>query len=280
MTSVELALGKRLQKARRTAGLTQEQLCQKAGLAYSTLAKIERGAIKAPSVFTIASIAGVIGVSLDELAGVDLLNKSKSRSKSGVRFVYFDVNGCLVHFYQKAFSNLAADSGKPLETVETAFWRYNDEVCRGDISLDDFNHALAETLGMAEVDWTSYYLNVIEPVAETGELLRWTAEYYKVGLLTNIVPGLLDKLRTAKIIPDINYDAVVDSSIVGSVKPEARIYQVAQQLAQVKPEEILFIDDSRVNLTAADKLGWHVMWFDDYHAEESTARVKKALELA
>jgi len=44
----EKALGQRLQKARQNAGLTQQELCQKAGLSYSTLAKIERGAIKAP----------------------------------------------------------------------------------------------------------------------------------------------------------------------------------------------------------------------------------------
>jgi transcriptional regulator with XRE-family HTH domain len=49
----EKALGKRLQEARQKAGLTQQQMCHKAGLSYSTLAKIERGAIKAPSIFTV-----------------------------------------------------------------------------------------------------------------------------------------------------------------------------------------------------------------------------------
>jgi transcriptional regulator with XRE-family HTH domain len=44
----EKGLGKRLQAARQKAGLTQQTLCQKAGLSYSTLAKIERGAIKSP----------------------------------------------------------------------------------------------------------------------------------------------------------------------------------------------------------------------------------------
>ena len=50
---LEVALGKHLQAARQRASMTQQQLCQKAGLSYSTLAKIERGAIKAPSIFTI-----------------------------------------------------------------------------------------------------------------------------------------------------------------------------------------------------------------------------------
>ena len=43
----EVGLGKALQLARLSKGLTQQQLCQRADLSYSTLAKIERGAIKA-----------------------------------------------------------------------------------------------------------------------------------------------------------------------------------------------------------------------------------------
>ena len=63
----EQALGKRLQLARKRAGLTQQQLCQKAGLSYSTLAKIERGAIRSPSVFTVAAIAQATGTPQEDL---------------------------------------------------------------------------------------------------------------------------------------------------------------------------------------------------------------------
>jgi transcriptional regulator with XRE-family HTH domain len=65
----EKSLGARLQLARQNAGLTQQVMCHKANLSYSTLAKIERGAIKSPSIFTIRSIAEVLGTSLDELVG-------------------------------------------------------------------------------------------------------------------------------------------------------------------------------------------------------------------
>ena len=65
----ERTLGKRLQAARQAAGLTQQQLCQKANLSFSTLAKIERGAIKSPSIFTVQTIAAAVGQSLDELVG-------------------------------------------------------------------------------------------------------------------------------------------------------------------------------------------------------------------
>lgn len=278
--SAELALAKKVQAARRAAGLTQQQLCDKAGLAYSTLAKIERGAIRSPSVFTISSIAAACGISLDNLIGGSQTMSGKKRSAAGISFVYFDVNGCLVHFYQKAFTKLAHDCGQPLERVETAFWHYNDDVCRGELSMDDFNAAFAGKLGLKNLDWASYYLGVVERVEESNELLSWVADNYKIGLLTNVMPGILDALRNRKLVPDVHYDAVIDSSVVGAIKPEAKIYHVAQARAGVEPGEILFIDDSRVNLTAAAALGWRVMWFDDYHGEESAERVKAALEIS
>src|SRR5437762_10472984 len=147
----ERALGRRLQLARRRAGLTQQELCQKAGLSYSTLAKIERGAIRSPSVFTVASIAGVTGTPLEDL--LDVRSKSlkspapakpKKRSKTGVRFVYVDVNGTLVRFFHRAFTEIARLADKPTDIVETMYWRHNSAVESGQMSLEDFNEVLAK----------------------------------------------------------------------------------------------------------------------------------------
>src|SRR5437868_9598158 len=100
MAMDEKGLGQTLQEARQAAGLTQQQLCHAANLSFSTLTKIERGAIKAPSIFTIQAIAGALKLSLDELIGQAAPVRNLKKTKSGVSFVYFDVNGCLVHFYQ------------------------------------------------------------------------------------------------------------------------------------------------------------------------------------
>jgi FMN phosphatase YigB (HAD superfamily)/DNA-binding Xre family transcriptional regulator len=279
----ERSLGKQLQKARLTAGLTQQQLCHKANLSFSTLTKIERGAIKSPSIFTIQSIADALSISLDELVGqsTSLGGKSKlKKTKSGVSFIYFDVNGCLIYFYQRAFDKLATNTGVSPETVESAFWRYNDDVCRGVMSLSDFNIKLAEHIGVDSVQWQKYYLENVEPIVEMQELLVWTSERYRIGLLTNIMPGFLNAMRRSKQLPNVNYSAIVDSSEIGTVKPEEKIYEIAQERAGCPPEEILLIDDSNVNLAAANRLGWHVLWFDDSHPEESVHRASQALEPA
>jgi FMN phosphatase YigB (HAD superfamily)/DNA-binding XRE family transcriptional regulator len=280
----EKALGRRLQEARQAAGLTQQALCQKANLSYSTLAKIERGAIKSPSIFTIQSIAAALDITLDDLIGSvnlpALPPRPRLHSKSGIGFVYFDVNGCLVQFFHGAFAKLSAITNQPPDIIETVFWHFNDQVCRGEMTVDEFDKACAEQLHVPSIDWQKYYLDTVEPIPETHELITWASERYGVGLLTNIMPGFLDAMKQRGLIPNIQYDAVVDSSVVHAIKPEAKMYEIATQQAGYPASEILLVDDSRTNLMAAEKSGWRVLWFDDYHPEESVTRIHDALEPA
>ena len=275
----EKGLGKRLQKARQDAGLTQQELCQRSGLSYSTLAKIERGAIKSPSIFTIQKIADTIGIDLDALvSGNTSRIRQRKKSKSGVSFIYFDVNGCIVHFFNRAFTELAHLSGKPSDLIESFFWHYNDQICRGEFSVEDFNKELSKMLGVDGIDWKEYYFNAIEPIKDAYDLIMWASEHYKIGLLTNSMPGFLEELMARDIVPNIKYDSIIDSSKVGHIKPELEIFKVAEKAALCMPEEILSIDDSRANLMAAEKLGWHVSWFDDYNSTESVSRIRNLLE--
>jgi HAD superfamily hydrolase (TIGR01509 family) len=98
--------------------------------------------------------------------------------------------------------------------------------------------------------------------------------------MTNIMPGLLGAMRRDGKVPNLNYDTVIDSSEVATIKPEAKMYEIAQERAGVPPEEILLIDDGRSNLIPAEKLGWRVLLFDDAQPEESVERARQALEPA
>ncbi len=277
----EKGLGKRLQMARRSAGFTQQELCHKAGLSYSTLTKIERGAIKAPSIFTIQSIARALGTTLNDLLGSSIVHASSSKgiSKSGVRFVYFDLNGCLVRFGSRGFTQLAHDSAQPIDVVETIFWRYDSQVCRGDVTLDQLNTVWAERLGIM-VDWKKYYLNAVDKMPGIDKLVDWTSKHYQTGILSNTMPGFISALRDATLIPAVSYDSIVDSSVVHCLKPEPEIYKIASEKAGFKPGEILLVDDNRSNLIAAENAGWRTIWFDSYQPEASIESIRAALEPA
>jgi transcriptional regulator with XRE-family HTH domain len=61
-----LALGRALQRARGRRSAAEVALA--AGISLDTLRKIERGAIAAPTFFTVAALARVLEVDLTELA--------------------------------------------------------------------------------------------------------------------------------------------------------------------------------------------------------------------
>ncbi len=280
----EKVLAQAIAAARKAAGLTQQELCNVAGLSYSTLAKIERGAIKTPSVFTVATIAAATGTTVEALTGIGNAlvattapSKAYKTAQSGVTSVFFDVNGVLVRFFQRAFTQIAADTGASPDSVEAMFWHYNDAICKGQMPTEEFNSILAKRVGVDAIDWGAYYLDNIEPITEMKVCVEWAAEHYKVGLMTNIMPGLVQQMLTKELLPNIAYDVIIDSSEVGYIKPEQEIYEAAQNLMGCTPDQLLLIDDSRPNLMAAERLGWHVLWFDDYRPDEGAQRVKEAL---
>lgn len=63
----ETTLGQKIKQLRKEKGLTQEQLAIQANISYTTLTKMENGAIKNPSFENVAAIAKVLEVSLDDL---------------------------------------------------------------------------------------------------------------------------------------------------------------------------------------------------------------------
>lgn len=281
----EVALGKAIQEARKSAGLTQQELCQKLDISYSTLTKIERGAIKAPSVFTVAQIAQICGATIEGLIGIDSLSltpitaqKEFKKAKNGIEFVYFDINGCMVRFFQRAFGDLASVSGCRPEVIEETFWHYNDAVCRGEMAMSEFNAIMGERVGIKNLDFMEYYLRNVEPIPELHKCATWASEFYKIGLLSNIMPGHIEAMMQSSLLPDLPYATIIDSSRVGAIKPEPRIYEIAAERSGVGNEDILLVDDSRANLMSAEKLGWHVLWFDDFRPAESVERIRSTLE--
>ena len=272
-----LKLGRAIKAARESAGLTQDGLSDKAGLAYSTLAKIEQGAIKNPSFDTVYSIIQALGVSVEELLSEGSA-QSKANSQSKIRFIFCDVNGVMVRFYHHAFVSLADETGCQIDRVESNFWHYNEPINRGEMSISEFNKAMARALGVRSVDWRKHYMAAIEPMSDVHAMLKSLIKRYKIGLLTNIMPKFLDEMFEKGLLPKLDFACIVDSSVVGAVKPEDKIYKEAEKLSGFSGQDIFFIDDSRANLTAAEKFDWRVFWFDDVNTTESISRIKQILE--
>jgi HAD superfamily hydrolase (TIGR01509 family) len=276
MHDLSFSLAKNIKRFRKLKKLTQNELSDKAGVAYSTIAKLEQGAIKSPSLSTSMAIAEVLDLSLEEL-----ISDSKHRqtiSKVPVKIIYFDVNGVVVRFFHKAFTLLSRKTDLHVEKIENVFWHYNTAGNRGEITMSQFNKYLGEELEIKNFKWQDYYFKSIEPITEVSDFIKEIAGKIDVGLLTNTFPGLVDSMLEEKMIPNVEYKAIVDSSKIGSVKPELKIYEEAEKMSGYSGEEILFVDNSRNNLIAASRLNWRSLWFDDLRPKESINRMREALE--
>lgn len=63
-----LTLGRTLQRARRDRSAAD--VAHQAGISLDTLRKIEQGVIATPAFFTVAALARVLGLDLNDLAGL------------------------------------------------------------------------------------------------------------------------------------------------------------------------------------------------------------------
>jgi putative hydrolase of the HAD superfamily len=72
---------------------------------------------------------------------------------------------------------------------------------------------------------------------------------------------IMNEFRLAKFDLLELYDAFFSSCYVGMRKPDRRIYQLALDVLQRDPEEVVFIDDRAENAAAAASLGIHAICY-------------------
>ena len=109
--------------------------------------------------------------------------------------------------------------------------------------------------------------------AETEQLMNDIKKAgLKVGILSNMVQPFLDTVRETIpvfLIPD----GSVYSCEVDTVKPERKIYELILSALECKAGELVFFDDTEINVTAAAKLGIHAFLWRD------AAAARRELEL-
>jgi len=84
---------------------------------------------------------------------------------------------------------------------------------------------------------------------------------YKIALLSNNSIDLKERLLKDKII-DL-FDNIVISAEVGCQKPQPEIFNILFKELGLKPNEVVFIDDTPRSLEGADKIGYTPILFKD-----------------
>lgn len=206
-------------------------------------------------------------------------NREKKEPLSQIRFVYFDIGGVLYQF-RSGLRGIADVLQIPFEECEVIWQQFDNEVCRGTMSPQELWGEMKKATNYKgeDIDFLEFWVNHFSPIPESHKLVHKLAKNYAVGLLTNIYPGVLELALERGRIPDVVYTSIVQSCEVGFVKPQPEIYEIAQRKAGVAPHEILFLDDSLVNINAARERQWKTLLFNRLIPPRSVDQVSRMLK--
>jgi len=111
----------------------------------------------------------------------------------------------------------------------------------------------------------------IRPVIEIAK------SKYKIGLLKNMYPNMLGEIKKAGLLPNIEFNQIIDSSVEKVQKPYKQIYKLAEKRCEFKGNEILFIDNSQKHLDSAKEFGWQTFLYDPADTKESSDKLMKLI---
>jgi len=117
---------------RKQMGITQEELARKADIPYTTLVKIETGAVKSPSVDTVNKIACALDTTIDEL----IVNINMKKRKPSVVSLFSGCGGMDLGFYLEGFNVVWANDYNH-EACNTYKQFFGDHIVEGDINKVD-----------------------------------------------------------------------------------------------------------------------------------------------
>jgi FMN phosphatase YigB (HAD superfamily) len=200
-----------------------------------------------------------------------------------IKFVYFDVGGVLIKDFTAngKWLELQKELGiKPEQEKEfTEFYdEYEPEVCLGR-EVDSLIPMMEDKFGIKVPGGYSFLKDGFVKRFEVNKSIWPVVEKIqvkcKVGMLTNMYPGMLDAIMESGLLPKANWAAVVDSSVDKVKKPDRQIFELAQKRAGVPAEEILFVENGAKHIKAAAEYGWQTFLYDSKNYEGESKRLEE-----
>lgn len=201
-----------------------------------------------------------------------------------ISFVYFDIGGVAVQDFsgnnswqefEKEIGVAPSDSQAFVEYWDSR----EDEMCKGlDAEIvfleaaQKFNLKASKEFSVIEAFAKRFKRNEkIWPVISVAR------KKFNIGLLTNMYPNMLDLIFEKKLMPKVDWDQVIDSSVVRAAKPDTEIFEIAEEKCGAPHKEILFIDNGKRHVEAAKGFGWQTFWYDSSNLEKSSLELEKIL---
>jgi epoxide hydrolase-like predicted phosphatase len=188
----------------------------------------------------------------------------------GYKAIGFDYGGVLAGEPGHVFGARVAELlGIDFDTYRQTYFMFNKLVNRGEIGWPELWQRFLAELKMEnrydEVMALSndYHasLKIVKP--ELIQLLDTLKQNgYKLGLLSNNTHSMAKRVRAEGL--DKHFDVFHVSAETKLVKPEIQAFSHFAESLQVKPEELIFIDDSTKSLSTSAECGYTPILYQNY----------------
>lgn len=195
-----------------------------------------------------------------------------------INFIYFDVGGVVIKDFS-ATNNWEILEKKSLgippdkSAIFNQIWKKNEIQIGIDLDVDSL---IPEISSQCDITFPPNFsiLDQFIPLFDTNTslwpLIESLKSSHRIGLLTDMYPQMLDKIKAANLLPSIDWDVIIDSSIEKVRKPNSDIFKLAEKRAGVDSNEILFIDNLQKNIDSAASLGWQTFLYDSADYNQSS----------
>ncbi len=186
------------------------------------------------------------------------MNKSDERYTT----IFTDIGGVLLtngwdrNGRKKAIEHFNLD---PTETEERHHLTF-DTYESGKISLTEYLKRVVfyAERNFTEVEFRKFMFDQSQPIPEMLALIRAIKEKYgiKIAVVSNEGRELNNyRIKTFKLGEFVDF--FISSCFVHFRKPDADIFKVALDIAQVPPEKVIYLEDRPMFVQVADTLGIH-----------------------
>jgi putative hydrolase of the HAD superfamily len=198
-----------------------------------------------------------------------------------IKAVIFDIGGVLLHSNERVKAQeweaqAKLQKGEIFKFINRS--GLEDAATRGKISSQELWGRVSEHF---KIDPQQIHEFEAEFVAserlntKLAEFLQSLRPQYKTAMLSNAWPGVREVLNR-KYELDKLVDMQLFSCEEGTMKPEAKFYQLVLMRLRVQGYETVFLDDLLVNVDGASLLGMHSIHYRDN--EQAIADIKRIID--
>lgn len=192
-----------------------------------------------------------------------------------VKAVLFDFDGVLTTDKTGSLTTtryLSKRTGIELSRVQSAFRRFNDDLTLGRTTHAQVWDRLCGDLGQKLSLDLLHEAFASTPLSQRMlQVARALRSRYAVGIVTDNKKDRIDLLKKLHKLSSL-FDPIAVSAEIGAGKGSPSIFLEAVDRLGVRPDECIFIDNSRENLAAPIALGIKTIYFDDQRQDFDALR--------